>query len=220
MRLPIAREGWPFIAVGALLLLLAFAWARGQDSGLRMIAPGVAAILLLFTVYFFRDPDRRVPEDPSLVLSPADGRVIEIRDVEGESFVGPVATRVSIFLNIFDVHVQRAPLAGTVGSYSYHPGGYAVAWHEKASEENERAALGIRTDRGPIVVRQIAGLVARRIVTYPREGDSLSAGERIGLIRFGSRVELLMPPDWPVAVSVGDRVVGGETVLASVRQDP
>lgn len=220
MRLPVAREGLPFIAVGLMLLVLAMAWARSQESPFRLIAPGAAAILVLFMVYFFRDPERRIPDDASLVLSPADGRVIEIERVEGDTFMGSAATRVSIFLNIFDVHIQRAPLTGVVGAYTYHPGGYAVAWHEKASEENERATLGLHTEAGAVVVRQIAGLVARRIVTYPRQGDSVRAGQRIGLIRFGSRVELLVPEGWPITASTGDRVRGGETVLATVRPAP
>lgn len=216
MRIPLAREGAPFIAIGGLLLVLALIWARSQGSGLRVVPPALIAATLAFVVCFFRDPERRVPRASGVVVSPADGRVLDILPVADEAFMGNRATRITIFLSVFNVHVQRAPLSGTVGAYEYHPGGYAVAWHEKASTENERATLGIRTESGPVVVRQIAGLVARRIVTYPREGDTLDAGERIGLIRFGSRVDLFIPSDWPVEVEEGDRVRGGETILARV----
>jgi len=216
VRIPLAREGAPFIAIGAVLLVVALVWARTPGSALRVVPPALMAVALVFVVYFFRDPERRVPRAPGVVVSPADGRVLDIRPATDEPFMENPATRITIFLSVFNVHVQRAPLSGTVGAYEYHPGGYAVAWHEKASTENERATLGIRTESGPVVVRQIAGLVARRIVTYPREGDTLDVGERIGLIRFGSRVDLFIPAAWPVDVKEGDRVRGGQTILARV----
>ncbi|NNM33746.1 MAG: phosphatidylserine decarboxylase family protein [Gemmatimonadetes bacterium] len=217
MRLPVAREGLPFIAIATIILLAAAWWARGgQPSPLRGLAPLVAALLLVFVVYFFRDPERTLPAGVGVVVSPADGRILSVQAVSDEPFMDREATRITIFLSIFNVHVQRAPLSGVVGAYEYHPGGYAVAWHEKASTENERATLGIRTEHGPVVVRQIAGLVARRIVTYPRTGDAVDRGERIGLIRFGSRVDLFIPKDWSVEVSEGDRVQGGESILAQV----
>ena len=126
------------------------------------------------------------------------------------------ATRVTIFLSVFNVHVQRAPVAGGIGHYSHRSGRYLAAWREEASSSNERASLGIDTGAGPVLVRQIAGLVARRIVTYPREGDRVAKGDRIGLIRFGSRVDLFLPPDWPVTVEPGDVVRGGETPVARI----
>jgi phosphatidylserine decarboxylase len=171
-------------------------------------------MLTLFTLFFFRDPPRTPPEGDRLVLSPADGRVIQITSVDEPTFLEGPATRISIFLSIFDVHLQRAPLSGTVGHRSYNPGGFAPAWAEKASDENEQASLGIESDAGRILVRQIAGLVARRVVTDPEEGDTLLRGERIGIIRFGSRVDLFLPPDWEVTCTKGDRAVAGETVLA------
>ena len=217
MRLPVAREGLPFILIAALLLVGAAWWARaGEPSPLRSVVPWICVVLLLFVAYFFRDPERSIPSGTGVVVSPADGRILDVVPAADEDFMGPGATRITIFLSIFNVHVQRAPLSGVVGAYEYHPGGYAVAWHEKASTENERATLGIRTDHGPVVVRQIAGLVARRIVTYPRTGDTLSRGERIGLIRFGSRVDLFVPGDWSVEVGEGDKVKGGESILARV----
>ena len=216
MTLPVAREGVPFILVCLALAALAAIWARSGGWGMRSAAPAVFLALTLFVVYFFRDPERQMPSDPLLVVSPADGRVMSVGPVTGEDFMGENVTRVTIFLSIFNVHVQRAPLGGRVAHYSYQPGTFVAAWREEASRENERASLGIDTDAGPLLVRQIAGLVARRIATYPREGDPVSRGDRIGLIRFGSRVDLFLPPDWPVTVEPGDKVRGGETPVARV----
>lgn len=217
MRIPVAREGLPFIAIATLIVLVAAWWARGGPPSLvRSLSPWLAGGILLFVVYFFRDPERTRPSEVGAVLSPADGRILSVTPASNEGFMDGDATRITIFLSIFNVHVQRAPLSGVVGAYEYHPGGYAVAWHEKASTENERATLGIRTENGPVVVRQIAGLVARRIVTYPRTGDTVQAGDRIGLIRFGSRVDLFIPSDWSVDAVEGQRVKGGESVLARV----
>ena len=213
MRLPIAREGLPFVAVCAVLLAAALLWARDGGWGARSAAPAGFAVLALFVTWFFRDPARRVPHGAGLVVSPADGKVMSVEAVDGEAFMAGPATRVTIFLSIFDVHVQRAPMMGRVRRYSYRAGRYLPAWRPDASSANERATLGIETEAGPVVVRQIAGLVARRIVTYPREGDRVAAGDRIGLIRFGSRVDLFVPPDWVVAVQPGDAVRGGETVV-------
>lgn len=216
MTLPVAREGLPFIVACLALTVLAALWARSGGWGLRTTAPAVLLALTLFVAYFFRDPERQVPRDPWLVVSPADGKVMSVGPAAGEHFMGGTATRVTIFLNIFDVHVQRAPLGGRVAHYDYRPGTFVPAWREEAGRENERATLGIDTDAGPLLVRQIAGLVARRIATYPREGDTVSRGDRIGLIRFGSRVDLFLPADWPVTVEPGDKVRGGETPLARV----
>ena len=216
MTLPVAREGLPFILALLALTALAALWARSGGWGIRSTAPAVFLALTLFVVYFFRDPERHVPPDPLLVVSPADGRVMSVSATADEHFMGEAATRVTIFLNIFNVHVQRAPLGGHVAHYDYQPGTFVAAWREEASRENERASLGIDTDAGPLLVRQIAGLVARRIATYPREGDTVSRGDRIGLIRFGSRVDLFLPPDWPVTVEPGDKVHGGETPVARI----
>ena len=216
MNIPLAKEGLPFIAIGLALAALAALWARSGGWGIRSAAPALFLALTLFVAYFFRDPERRIPRDPGVVVSPADGKVMSVGPVDGEDFMGGTATRVTIFLNIFNVHVQRAPLGGRVNMYAYHPGGYLPAWREKASSENERASLCIETTFGPLLVRQIAGLVARRIVTYPREADSIARGDRIGLIRFGSRVDLFLPPSWPVTVKPGDMVRGGETPMARI----
>ncbi len=224
MSLPVAREGLPFILVFLAAAVLAAVWARSGGWGVRTTLPAGLLVLTLFVVYFFRDPERRIPPDQGVVVSPADGTVMSVGEVAGEAagevagaaFMGETATRVTIFLSVFNVHVQRAPLGGRVDAYDYRPGRYLPAWREEASSENEQASLALATAEGPMVVRQIAGLVARRIVTYPREGDSLARGERIGLIRFGSRVDLFLPPDWTVIVGPGDRVRGGETPVAHI----
>ncbi|MCY3548736.1 MAG: phosphatidylserine decarboxylase family protein [Gemmatimonadetes bacterium] len=222
MNLPVAREGLPFILVFLAAAVLAAIWARSGGWGARTALPAGLLMLTLFVVYFFRDPERRIPADPDVVVSPADGTVMSVREVAGEAagtgFTGGTATRVTIFLSIFNVHVQRAPLGGRVDGYDYRPGRYLPAWRDEASSENEQASLALATAEGPVVVRQIAGLVARRIVTYPREGDSLERGERIGLIRFGSRVDLFLPPEWAVTVGAGDRVRGGETPVAHINR--
>ncbi len=216
MTIPVAREGIPFILVCLAGVALSALWARSGGWGARSAAPAIFVALTLFVTCFFRDPERTVPPGPGVVVAPADGKVMSVGPVDGEDFMAGTATRVTIFLNIFNVHVQRAPLGGRVAHYAYHPGRYLPAWREEASSENERASLGIDTGAGPLLVRQIAGLVARRIVTYPREGDAVTRGDRIGLIRFGSRVDLLLPPDWPVTVEPGDNVRGGETQVARI----
>ena len=216
MNIPVAKEGASFILACLVAAAVAAAWARGGGWGTRSAVPVVLAALTLFVAYFFRDPERRIAPGADIVVSPADGKVMSVTAVEGEDFMGGTATRLTIFLNIFNVHVQRASLGGQVGLYSYRPGAYLPAWREEASTGNERATLGIATTAGPLLVRQIAGLVARRIVTYPREGDSVAKGDRIGLIRFGSRVDLFLPPSWPVTVEAGDLVRGGETPVARV----
>ena len=216
MTIPVAREGIPFILVCLAAAALSALWARSGGWGGRSAAPAIFVVLTLFVTYFFRDPERTGPPGPGVVVAPADGKVMSVGPVDGEDFMAGTATRVTIFLNIFNVHVQRAPLGGRVGHYAYHPGRYLPAWREEASGENERASLGIDTGAGPLLVRQIAGLVARRIVTYPREGDAVTRGDRIGLIRFGSRVDLFLPPDWPVTVEPGDNVRGGETQVARI----
>jgi phosphatidylserine decarboxylase len=211
-----APEGYPFVLTA--LLLSAAAWI----AALRMGGPwtnGLAVILsvlTVFVVWFFRDPVPAIPQDGRLVVAPGQGKVIDIREVDEPSFMRGAARRITIFLSVFDVHVQRAPVSGKIEHRSYKPGEYAVAWLEKASEDNEQASLGITTPHGPVLVRQIAGLIARRIVTDPVEGDTVERGRRIGLIRFGSRVDLFLPLEWEVTCAVGDRARVGATALARV----
>jgi phosphatidylserine decarboxylase len=167
----------------------------------------------LFALWVFRDPEPQAATEAGAVLSPGQGRVIVVEDADEPSFMRGPCRKISIFLNVFDVHVQRAPVTGTVEQRVYRPGTYVAAWLDKASEDNEQASLGIATPHGRVLVRQIAGLIARRIVTDPEEGDRVERGKRIGLIRFGSRVDLFLPLDWEIACSVGDRVMVGRSVL-------
>jgi phosphatidylserine decarboxylase len=210
-----APEGFPFIGVAVVLAAAAWLLAGSSAGGAGVQAVAVLLTLLaLFTVWFFRDPRRRVPDAPGLVLAPGEGRVILVGEADEPTFLGGRARKISIFLSIFDVHVQRAPLAGKVAHRTYRPGAYAVAWLDKASDDNEQASLGLETPHGKVLVRQIAGLVARRIVTDPVEGQRVEQGERIGLIRFGSRVDLFLPLEWELTCAVGDRARVGVTVLA------
>ncbi len=210
-----ASEGYPFIAIGVTLAALGWiGWGFGVAGIAGQVLAPVLTVLALFTLWFFRDPERSIPTEPGVVVAPGDGRVLLVEEAEEPSYLGGRARKISIFLSVFDVHVQRAPVAGRVEHKVYRPGAFMVAWRDKASEDNEQASVGISTPHGKVLVRQIAGLVARRIVTYPVEGQELRLGERIGIIRFGSRVDLFVPLDWEVACRPGDRAVGGLTVLA------
>lgn len=212
---PVHRDGHKFIAIAAGLALIFF-----------LIWPPLAWLLViaaLYIAYFFRDPDRVTPLREGLVIAPADGRIAAIETVTPplELGLGPEQrVRVSTFLSVLNVHITRAPVAGRIVRSIYVPGAFLNAALDKASEENERRAVIIeRPDGGEIAVVQIAGLVARRIVAFVHEGDSVGVGERIGLIRFGSRVDVYLPPGKTALVSVGQTAVAGETVLADLKSD-
>ncbi len=208
----IAREGIPFLIVAAVPFLATVVVAFGSGSRIWTVLALVFGIASLFVAFFFRNPERRSEAGSSTVLAAADGRIVDIAEAS-EPFMGGPCRRISTFLSIFDVHVQRAPVSGQVAERTYDPGKYLAAWEPKASTENERAALGIQAGAERVLVRQIAGLVARRIVTDPEVGDELTRGARIGLIRFGSRVDLFVPSEWSVLCRVGDRVRAGESAL-------
>ena len=208
-RIPVASEGWPFIAIPA-----AIAAGLALTGRRRLALPFAGAALA--SLGFFRDPERAIPWVPGGILSPADGRVTSV-DEAIDDFVGP-AVRVSIFLSPVDVHVNRAPVAGRVIRSIYVPGSFLNAAADKASDENERRGIVIDSGRdSEIAMVQIAGLIARRIVTFVNEGDSVGVGERVGLIRFGSRVDLYLPAGRGALVAVGQRAIGGETVVADLR---
>ncbi len=205
-RLPIAKEGYPFILLPAILAVLFLL------SGLKILAL-LSLAGTAFTLYFFRDPERRVPSRQGVVVSPADGRVLFADRVFEERYLKRDLIKVSIFMSLFDVHVNRAPVGGIVRERSYHPGRFISANRDKASLENEQCFYLIDTGREEIGVVQIAGLIARRIVSYKGEGDRVSTGERIGLIRFGSRVDLFLPLHTELRVKRGDRVYGGKSII-------
>lgn len=178
-------------------------------------APLLPLALLAFTISFFRDPTRQIPDDAGAIVAPADGKVVEIRTVAEPRFMKSDATRVAIFLSIFDVHVQRAPVAGVLKFVEYTPGKFLDARNPQAGTLNEARTVGIELPDGfRVTVRQIAGLIARRIVGWAGEGTKLAKGEHIGMIRFGSRVELYLPVGTEVVVQIGQHVNGGETVVA------
>jgi phosphatidylserine decarboxylase len=210
----LAREGWPFLLGGLLLSGAAWVWAALAGGMVASTAAFALSGLTLFVLWFFRDPIRAQPSDAALVVAPGEGRVIDIREIEEPSFLREASRRITIFLSVFDVHVQRAPVSGRVEHREYVPGKYLVAWKEEASHENERASLGITTPHGRVLVKQIAGLVARRIVTDQQVGDAVVRGQRIGIIRFGSRVDLFVPLHWEVTCKVGDTARVGVTPLA------
>ncbi len=180
------------------------AWLLGWPAGIPFY------ILALFCLYFFRDPERRIPSG-EVAVSPADGKIVSIvPDQAG-------AHRVSIFLNIFDVHVNRAPIAGKIACIKYQKGQFLVASKEQASHSNEQNIITVQGDGTRVVFKQIAGLIARRIVCYKKVGDIVEAGERVGLIKFGSRVDVFLGPEWDVMVRAGERVAAGSSILARRR---
>jgi len=191
---------------------LPLALIAGGALALKLYPAAVLFLILtLFILNFFRDPERTPPKDPSAILSPADGRVVQIAE---ETFAGRPVRRVSIFMSPIDVHVNRAPVSGTVREVVYQKGRFGIASSERASAENEQNLFTLESAAGPVVVRQIAGLLARRIVFWKRAGDCLQRGERVGLIKFGSRVDVLLDPSVELRVKTGDRVRAGSTVLA------
>ena len=210
----VAREGLPFIGIGAVLVVLAWAWAYARPGVPAVIAGVLLTIIAGWVVWFFRDPERTGPRGAQYVIAPADGRVILITDVDEPAFMRGRVTRVSIFMNVFNVHVNRYPVSGTVAYRHYNPGKFLNAAAEKSSLENEQASVGIASGGRRVLMRQIAGLIARRIVTYSREGDAAVQGERMGIIRFGSRVDVFLPAGTLVKVKVGDLTSAGTTVLA------
>ncbi len=207
-RSPIAYPGYPFVLGGVLLIFLG--WALSSTS---LIIIGIAGGG--FFAYFFRDPERPVPGDAGDVVAPADGKVIFVDEVMEDRFLHGRARRVAIFMNVFDVHVNRAPVAGRVAALEHRPGQFKAAFRGDADQVNEQQALVLETeDGGRVLAVQIAGLLARRIVPFVAQGRRLNRGERFGMICFGSRVDLYLPPDAEILVKVGDRVKAGSSLVA------
>jgi phosphatidylserine decarboxylase len=190
----------PPLVVGAACLIPGWKWAAG-----------ILIFLGLFVFYFFRDPEREIPSDTGAVVSPADGRVVVIVDEMVDSTMGH---RISIFLSIWNVHIQRAPFAGRVGNVIYRPGKFYAAFRSAASSENEQNIIYIHTPQGQLVFKQIAGAIARRVLCWKHEGEMVALGERVGMIRFGSRVDIWLPMEAEVVVKKGQMVKGGESILA------
>lgn len=208
--IPVASEGWPFIIPLAVLtvLLFVFGW---KNIGY------VSLVLTLFILFFFRDPERSVPESKDVVVSPADGKVIVVKDIYEPDYLKQDVKQISIFLSVFNVHVNRAPYGGTVETVRYNPGRFHVASVDKASLDNEQTAMVIANGKHKVLVKQIAGLIARRIVCYAKPGDTIKTGERFGLIRFGSRVDIFLPKEAELKVKVGDRIKGARDIIGVLK---
>ena len=211
-----AREGLVFIAIAALVAAGTFALALNRRSWPLWLLAFVFTLLALWVAYFFRDPERTGPRGDQVVIAPADGKVVLIQEVDEPTFMNGRAKRISIFMNVFNVHVNRYPVSGTVRYVKYNPGKFLNAAVEKSSLENEQMSVGIETGRTRVLVRQIAGLIARRIVTYSKEGEQVEQAQRMGLIRFGSRVDVFLPLDAVVKAQIGDMTVAGTTVIAEL----
>ena len=211
-----AREGLIFIAIAALLTAGAFALAVTRRSWSLWLVAIVLLLLTLWVAYFFRDPERTGERGSSLIVAPADGKLIMITEVDEPNFVRGRAIRLSIFMNVFNVHVNRYPVDGSVTYVHYNEGKFLNAAVEKSSLENEQMSVGIESGKHRILVRQIAGLIARRIVTYSKPGDTAKQGERMGIIRFGSRVDVFIPTSSAVRAKLGDVTTAGVTILAGL----
>ena len=209
MRYPhpiIAREGWLFVAASLIAAALVHAWA-----GFWWALP--LWIVALFVLQFFRDPPRALPNDPAAIVAPADGRIVVVERTR-DPYLDREALKISVFMNVFNAHSNRSPVDGEVRKRWYHAGSFLNASLSKASLENERAALWLATPRGDVTVVQVAGLIARRILCYPKEGQQLRRGDRFGFIRFGSRVDVYLPLTATPKASVGDKVYATSTTLA------
>ncbi len=211
-----AREGLLFIAIAGVVAAGAFGLAVGRRSWGLWVAAFVLLLLALWVAYFFRDPERTGDRGAFLVVAPADGKLIMITEVDEPSFIGGRAMRLSIFMNVFNVHVNRYPVDGIVKYIHYNKGKFFNAAAEKSSLENEQMSVGLETGRFRLLVRQIAGLIARRIVTYSKLGEKVKQGDRMGIIRFGSRVDVFLPPGATVRAKLGDATTAGVTILGEL----
>lgn len=211
-----AREGLSFIVVSALVAVGAFGVALSRRSWPLWLLAFVLTVIALWVAYFFRDPQRQGERGERLVIAPADGKVVMITEVDEPTFMKSRAIRISIFMNVFNVHVNRYPVSGIVRLVQRKPGRFLNAATEESSLANEQSSIGLETGSNHILVRQIAGLIARRIITDAKEGDHVQQGDRMGLIRFGSRVDVFVPIGSKVRAKVGDITFSGVTVIADL----
>ena len=208
------KDGWPFVLPFAALALLSFIAAfKSGRPGLWFLS-FLLLFLALFFAYFFRDPEKQIPFGENLILSPADGKIVAIETASEPLFLKSQAQKISIFLSPLDVHINRIPVSGKVDYFSYLPGKFLAAYKDKASTDNEQTVIGISSSNGKILFKQIAGILARRIVCRLKPGQDVHAGEKFGMIRFGSRVDIFLPEGLELKVQKGDKIVGGETVIA------
>tara|TARA_R110000868_G_scaffold396971_2_gene669422 strand:+ start:1093 stop:1743 length:651 start_codon:yes stop_codon:yes gene_type:complete len=214
-----AREGYPTMTLATIILAGVF-YASYTYLPDLIAYPIIAVFLILWgiVIYFFRDPDRVTPEGENLIISPADGKVVLIKEIEEDVYLNTKAIQVSIFLSPLNVHVNRNPISGKLEYLKYHPGKYLMAWDENASIENERADFGVMHSSGTkIFFKQITGFLARRIVYHIKEGDDLVAGDRFGMMKFGSRMDIIVPSNVEIHVKVGDRTWAGQSILGEIK---
>ncbi len=207
------------LAVGAIMVGAGAYFFSNKFLAIPLLILG--GLLILFTFWFFRDPERTVPEeaqkDASLIVSPADGHIVEIVEEEEEFYLKAPSKRISIFLSPLDVHVNRIPISGVVEFYQYNKGDYIIANHPKASALNEQSRIGVKTDFGKLFFKQIVGVVARRLVCDIKVGQKIVVGDRFGMMKFGSRMDIAVAPDTELYIKIGDKVVAGETIIGKLK---
>ena len=208
-------SGLKFILTGLVLTIIFALWAAQKDLFMLLIIAALLAVLTLFLVFFYRNPARRIPVENDLILSIADGRVLSVENIQNE-YIGGEGKKVSIFLSVFDVHLNRTPIAGNIDYVKYNPGRFFAAFEDKASSENEQSEIGLTFGSNRLVFKQIAGILARRIVCRLEKNQMVKSGEIFGLIHFGSRAELFLPDNIEIRVKKGDKVKGGETVIGRI----
>jgi phosphatidylserine decarboxylase len=207
------KEGLKFILpvfIFSLVLILLFVLLGNITS---LVGAIIFFIFGIFFLFFFRDPKRRIPEGENLILAPADGKVILIKPCDNLEFMSGCGTLVSVFMSLFDVHVNRVPISGVVKYFKYNPGKFLPAFKDKASSENEQTELGLENEHGKVVLKQIAGIIARRIVCNLKQGDWVKAGDRFGMIKLGSRLDLFLPENVQIKVKLDHKVRAGETII-------
>ncbi|MFH2037501.1 MAG: phosphatidylserine decarboxylase family protein [Candidatus Zixiibacteriota bacterium] len=212
----IAAFGLKFIIPGFLIAVICSLWGASRNSVLIFILAIVFALLTLFLTFFYRNPIRKIPSEKNLILSIADGTVLSVKDIEND-YIGGKGKKVSIFLSVFDVHINRLPIDGRVEYVKYNPGKFHMAMVDKASDDNENCEIGLEFNKGKMIFKQIAGFLARRIEYTIKEGDMAKAGDIYGMIHFGSRAELFLPENVEVVVKKDDKVLGGETIIGRVK---
>lgn len=213
------KYGYTTIGIVAAVSIIIFFLGLYQHNGIiKITLILLSLILLIFTLSFFRDPDRKSPGKDNIVVSPADGRVLFVKEVDDNKYINEKAKQISIFMSPLNVHVNRIPIDGKVEYLKYHPGKYLAAFEDKASEVNERSEFGINSKYGKIFFTQVAGFIARRIVYDIKEGDTVHQGDRFGMIKFGSRVDVIVPFNWHEKVKKDDKVTAGETILFEINK--
>ncbi len=212
-----AKDGLVII-IGAVLFAIVLTFGAFYLSSMfAKIFAAVGWLFVIFSLFFFRDPERIIPPGENFILSAGDGKVVEIKEIFEDFYLKDKARQVSIFLSVFDVHINRIPITGKVDFFKYIPGKFVQAYKQIASRDNEQTVIGIKNQKIKIVIKQIAGILARRIVCHIREGDTVKRGERFGMIKFGSRVDMIVPVDVEILVEVGQKVKGGETAIGKIK---